>query len=188
MRSRVIFKDSGPGLFGIFDMKVYDIRDGKRKRIRHIHKRNQITNQGREGLLNLMRPETNSPGDPDTLQRQNKVWSLSVGTNATPPTINDDDTTMTQVWRSEFNPFSECQVVVAPPDLFLLQIGKILPETAAVGQVLTEAGVFTRGDADDPYTAVGRGLYARQTHPAITKTATMTIEYDWKLGITIQGS
>jgi len=181
------FKDSLE-LFGIFDMKVYDIRDGKRKRIRHIHKRNQITNQGREVLLDLMRPETNNPGDPGSLQEQSKIWSLSVGTNDTPPTINDDDTTMVQVWKSAFVPFSECQVIATPPNLFLLQIGKTLPQTSAVGSTLTEAGVFTRGDDDDPDVASGRRLYARQIYPPIIKTVTMTIEYDWKLGITIQGS
>lgn len=175
-------------MFGIFDMKVYDTRNGIRKQIRHVHKRNQITNQGRTALLDLMRPETNNPGAPDDLQRERKIWSLSVGTNAIPPTINDDDTTMVQVWRSQFLPLAECQVVVVPPNQYLLQISKILPTTAAVGQVLAEAGIFTRGDNDDPYTAIGRMLYARQVHPPIPKTGTMTIEYDWKLGISIQGS
>ena len=186
MRSKMKLRDSGPALFGIFDMTVYDLKDGTRKRFRHIHKRNQITNQGRESLLDLQRPETNNPGAPDELQRQSKIWSLSVGTNPTPPTLNDDDTTMLQVWRGEFSPLSECQVVVIPPDQYLLQIGKILPEAAAVGQVLTEAGIFTRGDQDDPYASAGRRLYARQVHPPINKTGTMTIEYDWKLGISIQ--
>jgi hypothetical protein len=192
MHSKMRLSDSGPALFGIFDMTVYDLKDGTRKRFRHIHKRNQITNQGREALLDLMRPETNNPGAPDQLQRESKIGSLSVGTNPTPPTLNDDETTMVQVWRGEFYPpggsLSDCEVVVLPPDQYLLQIGKILPEAAAVGQVLTEAGIFTRGTLDDPYASVGRRLYARQVHPPIPKTGTMTIEYDWKLGISIQGS
>lgn len=190
MRAKMNLKD-GAGLFGIFDMSVYDIRNGKRQRIRHVHKRNQITNQGREALLDLMRPETNTPllGNPDDLQRESKIWSLSVGTYATPPTINDTDATMTQVWRSQFA-LAECQVVVIAPNQYYLQIGKVLPSTpcSANGYTLTEAGVFTRGDSDDPVTSLGRKLYARQVHPPIIKTATMTIEYDWKLGITIQGA
>jgi len=180
-------RDAGPALFGIFDIRVYEHRDGVKQQLRHIHKRNQITNQGREALLDLMRPETNDPVTPDVLQRESKIRSLSVGTNATPPTINDDDSTMVQVWKGEFA-LTECQVVVVPPDIFLLQVSKTLPTTAAVGQVLTEAGIFTRGTDDDPNLATGRRLYARQVHPPIIKSGTMTIEYDWKLGITIQGS
>lgn len=182
MIQNILFGDS-PALFGIFGMCVYDIRNGQRVCVRRIQKRNQITNQGRVALLELMRP----PAPEATTQEKHRIWSFSVGTHSTPPTINDDDTTMIQVWKSAFSG-SECQIVTVPPNQYLLQIGKILPEAAAVGSVLVEAGVFTRGDDDDPDVATDRDLYARQTHPAITKSATMIIEYNWKLGISIQGA
>ena len=181
MRNQFAFQDS-PELFGIFGMKVYDVRNGKRICVRRVLKKNQITNQGRRALLELMRPVTFGVN-----QTIRQIFSLSVGTNSTPPTINDDDATMAQVWRNELV-LSECEVVATAPNLFLLQIGKILPETDAVGQVLTEAGIFTRGTLADPYTSADRWLYARQTHPPITKTITMLIEYNWKLGVSIQGA
>lgn len=172
---------SGCQLWGIFGMKVYVTqKDGQRKCIRRIVKNNQITNQGRTALLELMRPVTYG-----VLQDERQIWSLSSGTNSTPPQIIDDETTMTEVWQSAFLA-PECQVVAVPPVTYYLQVSKIMPTTAAVGSTLVEAGIFTRGDNDDPALAVGRMLYARQIHAPVIKTNVMTIEYNWKLGITIQ--
>jgi len=167
-------------LWGIFGMKVYVTKDGKRKCIRRIVKNNQITNQGRKALLELMRPTTYG-----IAQDERQIWSLSAGTNVIPPQITDDETTMVEVWQSAFLA-PECQVVDIPPNTYYLQVSKIVPEAVAVGSTLTEAGIFTRGDNDDPALAVGKMLYARQIHSPVIKTNVMTIEYDWKLGITIQ--
>lgn len=168
-------------LFGDFSMRVYDEVDGERKLVRKFTKRNQITNQGREALLMLMRP------DDEDVSLQNKIWSLAVGINSAPPTINDSDTTMDVVWKSALSYVGgECNIVAVPPNDFYLAISKILPTTDAVGSTIVEAGIFTRGDNNDVDLAVGKKLYARQKFSPIIKTSTMTVQFDWQLGITIQ--
>lgn len=184
MSSKLITPKAGISLYGYFKMNVYDHSGGKKRRILKWEKKNQITNQGRESVLILMCPH-DVPGTPDA-QTEHRIWSLSAGTNDTPPTISDDDATMVPVWTDEFNFASECVVVSTPPNSFYLQITKIMPTSAGVDSTLTEAGVFTRGDDPDPAIAAGRKLYSRQVHTPIIKTITMTIEYSWQLGISIQ--
>lgn len=169
-------------LYGNFQMQVFDHSSGSPRRIFRWQKRNQITNQGRTALLVLMCPD----GVPDG-QLINSIWSFEAGTNATPPTVDDDETTMTSVWTSNLNFSSgECTVVTTPPDDFHLAISKTLGLSEGNGSTLQEAGIYTRGDNLDPLISVGRKLYARQVHSPIPKVATMTVQYDWQLGLTIQ--
>ena len=169
-------------LFGEFLMRVYDHSGGTKRLVRRWWRKNQITNEGRVALLTLMCPYGVPSG-----QEINQIWSFAVGTNNTPPTVDDTVATMTAVWTSQLD-FSggECTVVATPPNSYYLAISKILGGPDANGSTLTEAGIFTRGDADDPLVAVGRKLYARQVHSPIIKVASMTVQYDWQLGITIQ--
>jgi hypothetical protein len=166
-------------LFGNFGLRVLDLNGNT---IQRIQKRNQITNQGRNAVLSLL-----FPGNAGAVQETYRIWSLTAGTNNTAPTILDNLASMTPVWSSSFVG-GECAVVENLPNDFYLQITKTLPDTDANGYALTEAGIFTRGDNNNPNLATNKLLYARQIHPVINKTATMTIQYDWQLGITIQGS
>jgi len=183
-----------PALYGDFGLKVYDSIQGRRQLVLEFKKRNQITNQGREALLSLMRPPEFSSGAPYTVPRptqgENVIWALAVGTNGTPPTIADTETTMAIVWQEAFDfGNGECSLVLSPPNSYHLSISKLLPaSTTANGTTITEAGIFTRGDNDDPTATTGRKLYARQKFTPITKTSTMTIQFEWLLGITVQGS
>lgn len=171
------------GLFGIFFMRVFEHKTGDKRLFRKVIKRNQITNEGRSALLNLMYTGTTGAN-----QETYRIWSLSVGINTTPPSISDDLAAMTPVWNSALDAGTGCELVEAPPNTYLLQVNKLLPETDAVGYALSEAGIFTRGDNDDPNASTTKLLYARQIFPIITKTNTMSIEFDWQLGITIQGA
>jgi hypothetical protein len=172
-------------LWGNFGLQVFDHSSGTPRRILRVRKKNQITNEGRIALLNLL-GAGDQTGWEDTLL-ENRVWSLGAGTNGTPPTIDDDRDTMSLVWISKFAFNSgECQVVASPPNSYYLSISKILPQGDAIGDVLQEAGVFTRGLNDDPSVVAAQSLYARQQHSPVTKTGNMTIQYDWQLGITIQ--
>ncbi len=193
---RVIFPlgAENAALWGDFGLQVFDHSTGVPQRKLRIRKKNQITNQGRIALLNLMRPGPYATAADPTdaaVQLENRVWSLAVGTNNTPPTINDDDTTMSQAWISSFffpvpSGGSECTIVATPPNSYYLSVSKTLATGDANGYTLTEAGIFTRGDNDNPSSAVGQSLYARQIHSPIIKTSSMSIQYDWQLGITIQ--
>ncbi len=171
------------GLWGDFGMQVFDHRTGVPKRILRIRKKNQITNGGREALLNLL--GIGNGASYLTVQEENKLWSLSVGTNTTPPTVTDTTAVMSVVWADRFIFPAECQIVATPPNSYYLAISKALGTTEANGSTLTEAGIFTRGDNDDATLSTNKTLYARQIHSPILKTSTMTIQYDWQLGITI---
>ena len=182
------------GLWGDFGLRVFDLSSGKPVETLRIRKKNQITNEGRTALLMLMTPgQYNDPGVDSGIQVENRIWSLGVGTDATPATVSDTESSMLAnlKWISSFfypTPgLFECQVIATPPNTFHLSISKTLPQTSSADTyTLTEAGIFTRGDADDPTAPGNRSLYARQTHSPIIKTDNMTIQYDWLLGITIQ--
>ncbi len=186
------FSDS-MGLFGIFEMRVYDISGGKKKRIRRFQKKNQIVNEGRQNVLELMAPPIPvlaTPPEPyPAYQYERQIWSISAGTNSTPPTINNDVSTVVPAWEHALSNTERFVVAVAPND-FYIHVSVTMPGIggAPSGTNLVEAGIFTRGDDDVPGLAAGRRLYARQTHPLIEKTDTMAIEYDWRLGISIQAS
>ena len=181
------------GLWGDFGVQVFDVSSGVPKRVLRIRKKNQITNDGRAALLALM--GTGAEGTPpasggtltayDETRRANQIWSIAVGTNPTTPTVTDNLTTMTTVWNEPFTFPSECAVVAVPPNSYYLNISKTLGTTEAVGSTLVEAGVLTRGDDDTPASSTTKALYARQVHSPIVKTSTMTVQYDWQLGITI---
>jgi len=181
------------GLWGDFGVQVFDVSSGTPRRILNIRKKNQITNDGRAALLALM--GTGEPGTPpisggtlstaDETRRANQIWSIAVGTNPTTPTVTDTLTTMTPVWNQPFTFASECVIVATPPNSYYLNISKTLGTTDANGSTLVEAGILTRGDDDTPASSTTKALYARQVHSPIVKTSTMTIQYDWQLGITI---
>ena len=169
-------------LFGSFKIQVYDHLSGHPRRILCWSKKNQITNEGRTALLTLMCPFGVVDG-----QLVNSIWSFAVGTNTTPPSIDDTAATVTAVWTSALSfAGGECTVVAVPPNSYHLTISKTLGSGDANGSTLTEAGIFTRGDNVDPLLAAGRKLYARQVHSPVDKVASMTITYLWELGITIQ--
>lgn len=180
------------GLSGIFEMRVYDIRDGQKKRVRRFQKKNQIVNEGRQTVLELMAPPIPvlTPPPYPEYQYERQLWSLTAGTNATPPTINNDVNTMIPAWEHPFTNPERVVVAVAPND-FYVHVNVTMPALPSAGAPpagtqLVEAGIFTRGDNDVPGAAAGRRLYARQTHPLIEKTDTMVIEYDWRLLVSIQ--
>ena len=167
---------SDVGLRGDFGMQVFDVSSGTPRRILRIRKKNQITNDGRTALLNLMGIGDSAAPLWTEVQRDKRIWSLSVGTNPTPPAITDTLAVMSAVWNSSFTFPAECQIVATPPNTYYLAISKTLPAvSSADGSTLAEAGILTYDNS----------LYARQIHSPILKTSTMTIQYDWQLGITI---
>jgi hypothetical protein len=173
-------------MYGNFGFKAY--RDGKL--LLAVRKKNQITNEGRAAVLNLLVPYTFSEDQSD-----NRIWSFSVGTRTTPASLTDDAASFapglaTTVWTSAFDfAGGECVAVASPPNDYRIQITKTLPATSSAdGETISEAGIFTRGDDDDPTVAAGRKLYARQVHSPIIKTDGMVIEYDWELGLLVQTS
>jgi hypothetical protein len=169
-----------PCLYGRFSMTVYDVKDGQRKVLRRIQKKNQVVNDGRRSMLELLCQMDAGSLTPE----QNQIWSLALGDVGTPPQITDTGL-LGQVWISPLLA-AECAISACPP--WEILIYKTLPPADAVGEFLREAGVFTRGDNDVPAISATKRLFCRQTHPVIEKTNTMAIDYDWRLGVTVEGA
>jgi hypothetical protein len=163
-------------LYGRFDLKVHE----KGELVYRYQKKNQITNEARLALLQLLQPV-----DSPTLQTDNAIWSFEIGVNPAPTSILDTASTVNTAWREVFNP-GECVVVNNPPNDFMLSITKVVPEEAAVGMEICEAGIFTRGDNDDPALSSGRKLYARQRFSPTIKTMVMSLTIEWQLGIILE--
>jgi hypothetical protein len=132
--------------------------------------RNIITYDGINGVLQLWKQDGIVPSD-------YQIASLQVGTNATPPTRGD-------VGLGAPVPVIEGGTkVLAPANRTLsLPTGELVISAQllvgdALGpplRVLTEAGLL-----------YGNGtLLARQVHPAIPKTALITVTYSWRLSVT----
>lgn len=184
----------GLSLYGQFGMKVYDVKNGQKTLVRQITKKNQITNTGRLIVLELLRQSVLGT-IPQQNPNYNQLWSISAGTNGTIPSVADTGLyDATPPWTGQFFSDAECKVVTVPN--LEIQVTKVMLEAEAVGFTLREAGLFTRGEADNPPSPPGyaswevipyRRMYARQVHPPVIKAATMTIEYVWLLGVTVQG-
>jgi hypothetical protein len=58
---------------------------------------------------------------------------------------------------------------------------------AATGNGVTyrEAGLFTRGTADDPQVTAGATLFSRQIYPDQPKTSIVELEYRWRITLTV---
>lgn len=182
-------KFDAAGLYGRMTVTVYD----EGVKVYRCVKMNQITDKGRESVLELLAqilPAAIPPavGIPQANPTYNKIWSLSVGEDPTPP-ASTQIALLSPVWTSALDIPAERQYI---PSLFEIYVHKEIPAGTATGAVLAEAGIFTRGSLDEPApgdaweTIQHRRMYARQIFPAITKGATMSIVFDWHLGMTIQ--
>lgn len=179
MESKPMLQSVG-GLFGILNVKVFD----KDQLLQSLTMKNQITNQGRAAVLHLLWPWNNIVAV-NPLEYQ--FWAFATGTNNTPPTAADTPAQVSLAWRSRLVNVDDINVYTVEPNDYRIRVTKTVPLDAAVGVTLQEAALFTRGNNDDPALATGVSLYARQIHPPILKSATMTIVYDWQFGMIIQG-
>jgi len=177
-------KFDAAGLYGRMTVTAYD----EGVKVYRCVKMNQITDKGRESVLELLAQVLPATGIPQTNPEYNKLWSLSVGEDPTPP-ASTQTALLSPVWTDALAIPAERLYV---PSLFEIHVHKEIPAGTATGAVLAEAGIFTRGSrsAPDPgdawETILHRRMYARQIFPAITKGATMSIVFDWHLGMTIQ--
>jgi len=158
-------------LYGDLTVTLYDVNTGRR--IRRMQKKNQVVNDGRIVVCDLLVGNS---------QIEKKISYLAIGTGTTPPQITDN-ALLAEVHRGYLNPaISEIYVDYVNYEVI---ISKLVDAGVATGHTLSEAGLFTFGTgAGTPEPA--SLLYARQTHPPFEKTATTAVTYDWRLGITVQ--
>jgi hypothetical protein len=171
-------------LFGNFGLVVYDVKNGEKKRLFGIQKHNQITNLGREAVLSLLAQD--AMGTPAQQHPEySQIWSIAYGSDGTPPSITDTSL-YSELQRDQLTIPAERELVVVSPSIYQVHISHTLGPGVLVGATLAEAGLYTRGDNDDPSLAANQVLYARQIHPMFTIGATMSIEYAWVLGLLVQ--
>lgn len=167
-------------LFGELTISLYDVKTGRP--IRRMQKKNQITNVGRVivcELLNQWAGGTAGQANPD----YNTIGYLAIGTNVTPPQITDT-ALLAEVSRHYLDPAAAD--IATNAVLFEVVVSKLIAAGIDTGVVFAEAGLFTRGQFTGLPGDLESRLYARQTHPPYTKTATTAVTYDWRLGVTVQ--
>jgi len=180
------FCDQG-GLYGHFRMRVYDVApDGNRTLRFRFAKKNQITNDGRLtvlGLLSQVAGGAGVRGNPEYGQ----IWSLSVGDSSIPPASSQTNL-ISHVWTDALLPAERLYT----PGSYQLNIHKAVLPGTATGSTFAEAGLFTRGSLAVPAppgapwsTIPDRLMYARQIFPSFVKGLTMSVVFDWTLGMTV---
>jgi hypothetical protein len=182
------FLDQG-GLYGHFYMRVYDVAlDGSKTLRFRFAKKNQITNNGRLtvlGLLSQVALGTPVQAHPEYGQ----IWSLSVGDSNIPP-ASSQTSLVSPVWTGALD------VALGEraynPGSYQLNIHKEVPPGTATGSTFAEAGLFTRGSLAAPTPGYPtwevipeRLMYARQIFSSFVKGLTMSVVFDWTLGMTV---
>lgn len=168
-------------LYGHIEVSVFDESRGG-KRIYHVKKKNQVVNTGRQAVLEMLTQYgSGSPGQ--QFPAYNQIWSLGVGTDGTPPTVNQTDLGAEVLTKVFSRP---TEVLFVPDPTFEIHCSMTFDTTEANDpSPLQEVALFTRGDNDDPYIAANRLMYARQTFSPFVKTNTMTVVFNWILGMTV---
>lgn len=120
-----------------------------------------------------------APPDDDDDYLNTKIWAIYSGTGDTAPTVSDTTLDTVAFKKVCDQPFSvdlvngeiECQMT--------METGE------GNGNTYKEAGLFSRGTADDPNTGgiTDVLMYARQLHGQIEKTSSISIEYTWRFQI-----
>lgn len=118
-------------------------------------------------------------------QLENQIKSMRFGTSNLAPQ------------RSDTNLASEAIVSAVPVRVLLTDAQRIVGVAgtvefvavldAATGNGVTyrEAGLFTRGTADDPQTTAGAVMFSRQVYPDQPKTSIVELEYRWRVTFTV---
>ncbi len=157
---------SGVPFRGDFTVRTRDIRTGRVLRTCVI--RNTVTYIGMGTLAQLLAQRAADPA-PATLMI-NELW---VGEGTTPPVRGD--TALADTLGFAFKiPVDDANKLVNTLGPYELRIIATLGALEGNGKVLTEAGLYTATPA----------LFARQIHPAITKTAAIAVDYDWRISFT----
>ena len=108
-------------LAGELTIKVYDVKDGQAILTRRMTNKNQVTNDGRQVLIDLLGQMGMSPTVSDPTY--NQLWSFEAGTDGTPTTVGDVGLGAT-AWSSRF---LAPEVSVIPSPTFEIFIDKIMP-------------------------------------------------------------
>lgn len=145
-------------------------------------KKNVITYGATESVTKLLAP--NAIFGP-TVQQETAIKSMRFGTsNVTPQ-------------RTDTGLAAEAIVSGSPIRLELLDANRVFGASGTVlfvatmdtltgnGVTYREAGLFTRGLADDPLITSGSVMFAHQTFPDQIKTGAIELEFRWRITFTV---
>lgn len=149
-------------LQGVVTMTVRDAETGEK--IFAYRRKNTIVYNGLNTVIRLLAQNGGGPA-PSTLQ----IASLRVGTGTVAPS-RPDTTLVAQVFSMGLIDADRVESLSTSS----LTITKTLGALEANGSTLTECGLFLADGS----------MFARQIHPAVSKTALITITYEWQISFT----
>ncbi len=158
-------------------------RDAKTKKLLDVwEKRNVITFTGAEIIVRLMTPNVAFGVN---VQVESQIKSMRFGLSNTSPQ------------RTDLDLADEAIVSSNPVRIELLDANRIVGASGTVeytatlnsatgnGVTYREAGLFTRGTADDPLVTTAADMFARQVYPDQPKSAAVELEFRWRITLTV---
>jgi len=155
-------------------IRVLDAKSGALLNI--IDTKNLIVNGTKEVLTELI-------CNADTAY--NQLWAIGTGDGTNAPSILDTDLKGTKTKKKKYD--SRTYDAVTGEIEMQMILGPIEGNILSTGEYFTEAGLFTRGDNDDPEDPglADVTMMSRQIHAPIHKDNSITLEYTWRLQIAI---
>jgi hypothetical protein len=161
-------------MIGTLTIRVRDVRT---KRVLRVwRKRNTITYAAGDIVRDLLAQRAT-----DAAPAELKLGSMRFGTNDTSPTRGDTNllNEIASV-RRQLTDLTKINGGTGEISLHATMEG-----TAGNGYTYQEAGLFTNGVTWNADVGGNLQMFTRQVHPAIEKTAAVSLEYDWKLQFTV---
>lgn len=158
-------------IVGRLTIRVLDAMNGHE--IRRIDIKNLVVNGAKEAIAALL---TNSNVD------RHQIWAIGAGDGTDTPTVADTDLKGTKTYKKKYTSRTGTTGgLVEIQTTFTTTEGNVL----GTGEYFTEAGLFTRGDADWNYSppAANSGMIARQLHAPIHKDSSISLEYTWRFQV-----
>lgn len=130
------------------------------------------------------------PSDPDygTVAKQNRLWAIYAGDDNTTPAYTD-------VALGNLLFKKRCDAIATGTPMAidvggttgLMEVQMTMESGEGNGSpnpTYREAGLYSRGDQDDPASTSGARLLARRLHPPIEKDSSIAVEYTWQVLLT----
>lgn len=161
---------------GDLTVKVRSIQSGRILRTFVI--RNTVTYLGMGTVVQLLSQRVAPSDNPPASLKLAELW---VGDGAVPPVRGD--TALSGVVRATIALTDATKTPNIAGPIYELRLLATLPSVTPAndGLPLSEAGLYTAGSVSP---AVTQKLFARQIHPAISKTSAIAIDYDWRISFT----
>lgn len=158
-------------------------RDADTKEIVTIwDKKNIITYGATETLVKLMAPNLLFGA---TVQEESQIKSMRFGVSNVAPQRTDTDLNSEAIVSG--NPvrieLSDANRVIGAAGTVLFVA--TLDSSTGNGVTYREAGLFTRGLANDPLVTTGATLFAHQVFPDQVKNAAVELEFRWRITYTV---